>query len=131
LRVPWINRSEGFTVVECVVATVLISVLMLALLPVLNRTNAVREQVDRQTYAIQYLRNLTERGLFATEQTDPELSPEVQDILPEAQLLTERTPEPTGGTRVSLTLQWSADSGVGQDSATLHYWLPVATGGAP
>lgn len=126
---PFLNGSpriarRGFSMIEAVVATVLLGSLCAILFPVLSRLLVVQQEVDQRQFALRELRNMVERGLFFPEDTAPLLRPAIQDELPDARLDVDRSQDDANGERVELTMSWDAGASRPRSEVQLVYWVP-------
>ena len=119
------RKRDGFSMVEAVVATVLMGCLCSILFPVLSRLLIVQQEVEQRQFAVRELRNLVERGLYTSADADPVLRPAVLEELPDAQLKIKREVEPANGERVELMLSWDAGVARPRAEVQLSYWVPV------
>ena len=120
------------TLLEAVVALVVLGAVVAAIIPVLSRTSMVREQVDRREVALHALSNLLERAAILPERTEDRLRATALELLPDGQLpqpewkITVQSDEPTLQ-RVEAELSWQHHDQA-RSSLSLVRWYP---GGRP
>ncbi len=123
------SRSNGFTVMECIVAVSLLAIFSGTLFPMIARIQGVKAEQARRQAALIELRNLIE--LTATDANQPpELSPDFKKRHPGMELKTEllaREMTPAGEWR-SYSLHWKNESGQPARPVELRFWRPAEEG---
>lgn len=125
------SRRSGTTLVEATVAIALMGAIVAALIPVLSRTTAIREQVDRREIALEAVANLLERAATMPELSDERLLAISAEMIPDNRLplptWVVRVQPDSSMTRVEVTLSWQHREQV-RSSVSLVRWYP---GGQP
>lgn len=132
LSSPLPARRRGFSVVEAVIAALLLSLLFASLTPVLLRWQQMQTDLDQRMLALQELRNLAERGLYLHETPENwQLPPELTDLLPAAELTVATTATQSDSLpnqqRITLQLSWLTGPSGRRTTVQLHYWKTEIT----
>ncbi|MEZ5940429.1 MAG: hypothetical protein R3C18_03490 [Planctomycetaceae bacterium] len=113
---------RGASIIEAVIATILMGSLFAVLLPTMARLHYVSQEVSVKERAVEELRNVVERNLHGVPLT-PQQVERIEKSFPEGKL--EVIEQPANGvTRVELLLSWDAGEQRPRASARLSYWTP-------
>ncbi|MCA8992523.1 MAG: hypothetical protein KDA88_11110 [Planctomycetaceae bacterium] len=115
---------RGASIIEAVVATILMGSLFAVLLPTVVRLQRVGHEVGVRERGIEVLRNVVERSLYGSPLT-AEQTAQIESEFPEGKLeVSEHSSD--GANRVEMILSWSAGEDRPRPSVHLSYWEPQA-----
>lgn len=134
------QRTQGFTVIELVLALGLLMVFCSLFVPVWLAIARERQATAQQHIAMQYLANVLDEWQHAlasnpTAQAPPvvELPESLRSLLPDAELTFATNPLPGSPptTRLTVSLRWRQNAAVWSAPVTLSAWVTMPKGDRP
>ncbi|MCA9075145.1 MAG: hypothetical protein KDA93_08935 [Planctomycetaceae bacterium] len=124
-----LTSRSGFTLVELAAAAGLLGTVLLVTIPIVKHVRTSRDAAGQQFLAQQETANIMERLAIdpSANKTDEtiNISPEVANLLPDAEVTITRQLGEDGLQQITVLLSWANEAGERSLPVTLTAWFPA------
>ncbi|HWL10808.1 MAG TPA: type II secretion system protein [Planctomicrobium sp.] len=119
-----LNRANGFTLIECIVAMGLLVAFSAMTVPMIARLQQARQEQFRRQLALTEVQNLLESKSFPDD-GGIQLRESLRTWLPDAQVEIRQSPDNSNidAEQVTVSIRWKMDSGVVSRPVFLTTWI--------